>query len=431
MFASSTKRTIAKILSLYLGTSLVLLCGLFYFVYKKETRNIYYEQVISLREVSLGITEILKKYPNNLERALTEIRESRADLAFGIFSKRGEVVFSNLLVNPTHEEFLEGFYKIDDRVVLDPEAFAHRHYKPTRFPYRIFIQDENVDSLIITNNIKLGVYFVLILLAMGIVAYFLVRLFLKPIHNHIQRLDSFIKDTTHEINTPISIILMSVEMLQTKALSSEDKKKITRIKLASLQLEHIYRTLVAYNFPHSLPQTKQRLRLDLLLCERLEFFAPFLAQKSLTLRSDLAPAHLYANREKIITLFDNLLSNAIKYNKHNGEISIILREGYCAMRDSGSGIDSKHRAMIFERFARFDKSVGGFGIGLSLVREICREYGIRIRVQSAQEAQSQSGVDTQSADKGSADNASNAHKGGSAFVLTWDLEAGDGRADSQ
>ncbi|WP_394909768.1 sensor histidine kinase [uncultured Helicobacter sp.] len=424
MFANSTKRTIVKILSLYLGTSLVLLCGLFYFVYKKETRNIYYEQVISLREVSLGIIEILKKYPDDLQRALTEIRESKSDIAFGIFDKRGEVVFSNLLANPTHEEFLEGFYKAGDKVVLDPEAFAHRHHKPTRFPYRIFIQDENVDSLIITNNIKLGVYFVLILLAMGIVAYFLVRLFLKPIHNHIQRLDSFIKDTTHEINTPISIILMSVEMLKTQALSFEDKKKITRIKLASLQLEHIYRTLVAYNFPHSLPQTKENLRLDSLLQERLEFFAPFLAQKSLTLHSDLAPTHLYANKEKIITLFDNLLSNAIKYNKHGGEIHIILREGYCAIRDSGSGIDSKHRAMIFERFARFDKSVGGFGIGLSLVREICKEYDIHIRVQSAQEARNQSSADKENI------KADNADRGGSAFVLTWDLEMGGARADS-
>lgn len=398
MFANSTKRTIVKILSLYLGTSLVLLCGLFYFVYKKETRNIYYEQVISLREVSLGIIEILKKYPDDLQRAITEIRESKSDIAFGIFDKRGEVLFSNLLANPTHEEFLEGFYKAGDKVVLDPEAFAHRHHKPTRFPYRIFIQDENVDSLIITNNIKLGVYFVLILLAMGIVAYFLVRLFLKPIHNHIQRLDSFIKDTTHEINTPISIILMSIEMLQSSHFSPEDNKKITRIKLASLQLEHIYRTLVAYNFPHSLPRGEEDLALDSLLQERLEFFAPFITQKSLTLHSAISSAHLRANREKIITLFDNLISNAIKYNKHGGEIHITLDSGCFVIRDSGRGIDSKHQAVVFERFARLDKSVGGFGIGLSLVREICKEYGIGIRIESAQDDEK---------------------RAGSAFVLSW------------
>lgn len=399
MFASSTKRTIVKILSLYLGTSLVLLCGLFYFFYKKETRNIYYEQVISLREVSLGIAEILKKYPHDLQHAITEIRESKADITFGIFDKKGEVVFSNLLVNPTHEEFLEGFYKIGDKVVLDPEAFAHRHYKPMRFPYRIFIQDENVDSLIITNNIKLGVYFVLILVAMGIVAYFLVRLFLKPINDHIQWLDNFIKDTTHEINTPISIILMSVEMLQTHHFSPEDSKKITRIKLASLQLGHIYRTLVAYNFPHSLSRGEEDLALDSLLQERLEFFAPFIAQKSLTLHSAISPAHLRANREKIITLFDNLISNAIKYNKHGGEIHITLNSGCFVIKDSGYGIDSKHQVVVFERFARLDKSVGGFGIGLSLVREICKEYDIDIRIESVQDDRKHTG---------------------SAFVLSWD-----------
>lgn len=405
MFANSSKRTIIKILALYLGTSLVLLCGLFYFFYKKETRNIYFEQILTLREVSLGINEILKKYPDDFNAAIAEIIESKQGIAFGIFDKKGQVLFSNLLANPTQEEFLEGFYEVGDKVVLDPGAFPHRHKKTPHSHFRIFIQDDNVDALIVQNNIKLGVYFVLILVAMGIVAYFLVRLFLKPINDHIHWLDSFIKDTTHEINTPISIILMSVEMLQTQRLSPDDRKKITRIKLASLQLSHIYRTLVAYNFPHSLPQHQDILRLDSLLQERLEFFAPFIAQKHLTLRSDLAPSHLRANKEKIITLFDNLLSNAIKYNKPNGEIHISLREGYFAIKDSGSGIDSKHRAMIFERFVRLDNSLGGFGIGLSLVREICREYRIHIRVESAQHRDSDTAIDTNS---------------GSVFVLTWD-----------
>ena len=54
--------------------------------------------------------------------------------------------------------------------------------------------------------------------------------------------------------------------------------------------------------------------------------------------------------------------------------------------------------MIFDRFARFDRSVGGFGIGLSLVREICKEYNIQIHVESITEGDTRIG---------------------SAFVLTW------------
>ena len=399
MSANSTKRTIAKILSLYLGTTLVLLCGLFYFVYKKESRNIYYEQVIALREISLEILEILKKYPpDTLNAAITEIRESKQDIAFGIFDKKGHAIFSNLVRDPTQEEFLEGFYKVGDKVIIDPQTFVHRHQKPPHVRLRIFLQDDSVDSLVIKNNIKLGVYFAAILVAMGIVAYNLERLFLKPINDHIQRLDTFIKDTTHEINTPISIILMSIEMLHNKHYNPDDAKKITRIKLASLQLEHIYRSLVAYNFPHSLPQHTERLRLDILLQERIEFFTPFFTQKNLKLQSDITPVSFQANREKIITLFDNLISNAIKYNKHNGEIHITLHNNRFVIKDSGSGIDSKHQAMIFDRFARFDRSVGGFGIGLSLVREICKEYNIQIHVESITEGDTRIG---------------------SAFVLTW------------
>lgn len=378
MSANSSTKTIAKTLTLYLGTSIVLLCWVFYFLHKKETRNIFLTQVASLREVSTEINEILKKHKFEVQSALPEILKNHAGISFGIFNRDGEVLYSSLLINPNKRQFNEGIYDIDNKVIMDPEGFPHRN---KRVKYRIFIQDDKVDSEIMLNNIKLGAYFVLILLLMGVVAFVLVKLFLKPINAHIQQLDTFIKDATHEINTPLSIILMSIETLKTHNLEQEDKKKIARIKLASLQLGQVYQALVASNFPHSIEQKRSILELDALLNERLEFFAPFFSQKKLHLQSDIKPTQFCASKEKIITLFDNLLNNAIKYTKKSGFISLKLESGFFEITNTSAGLGVADKERIFERYERFNRESGGFGIGLSLVKQICDEYKIAINAQ--------------------------------------------------
>lgn len=375
MSVSSNAKTIAKILTLYLGTSIVLLCWVFYFLHKKEKRNIVLTQVASLREVSTEINEILKKYKFEIQSALPEILKNHVDMSFGIFDHNGEVLYSSLLANPDEEQFNRGIYDIGNKVIIDPEGFPHRN---KRVKYRIFIQDDKVDSKIMLNNLKLGAYFVLILFLMGVVAFVLVKFFLKPINVHIQQLDTFIKDATHEINTPLSIILMSIETLKTHNLNQEDKKKIARIKLASLQLGQVYQALVASNFPHSIEQMRSNLALDSLLNERLEFFAPFFSQKKLQLQSDIKPAQFYASKEKIITLFDNLLNNAIKYTKKSGFISLKLESGLFEIANTSAGLGVVNKERIFERYERFNRESGGFGIGLSLVKQICDEYKISI-----------------------------------------------------
>ncbi|GAA8602140.1 hypothetical protein oki169_09780 [Helicobacter pylori] len=63
-------------------------------------------------------------------------------------------------------------------------------------------------------------------------------------------------------------------------------------------------------------------------------------------------------------MIDNLISNAIKYNKKGGVIYIISKVIFLGVADTGCGISKSNLNHIFERYTRFNKEQGGFGIGL-------------------------------------------------------------------
>ncbi len=387
----NTRKTIIKILALYLGTSAIFLCIGFYYLNSKMTQNIIYRQMADLRDTSYYILEVLRR-SYIWEIALDEIKE-KTPIPFAIYDRRDNQLFSNLSRDPNPRELQMGFYRFEDKIIANPLAIPQREddelrgrkppherghgYKKSH--YKIFLESDSADDAILAMRLKLGGALLLVFVAMGVVATILVRLFLKPLNEYISALDLFIKDSTHEINTPLSVILMSIETLKTDNLSPSDAKKIERIKFASLQLNAIYNSLVAYNFPRS--TQKERLSVGAILNERLEFFAPFFNKKGLEIRANVGESEIFAERNALNTLFDNLISNAIKYNKKGGFIALMLDKGIFSIENSGALIERENVDKIFERYARFGADTGGFGIGLSLVKKICDEYGIKIELE--------------------------------------------------
>ncbi|MCR8687213.1 sensor histidine kinase, partial [Campylobacter sp. 1569] len=198
----------------------------------------------------------------------------------------------------------------------------------------------------------------------------------------IRFLNNFIKDTTHEINTPISAILMSVESLERKN-NFEEIKALKRVKIAALTLSHLYSDLTFLNFSQAYEAKKDWIFLKDLIKERMEYFKIFLEQKNINLELILENnGKIYANKEQFFKMFDNLINNAIKYNVKNGHIKIMLLEQRLIIEDSGCGIAKENLANIFERYSRFNENQGGFGIGLSLVDKICKEHNISVKVES-------------------------------------------------
>lgn len=233
-----------------------------------------------------------------------------------------------------------------------------------------------------TLEITLAFGAVLFLILVGI-GFLLSRLILRPMNEAIALLDDFIKDTTHELNTPVSAILTNIEALHENELSPAVQKKLKRIEIASRTISTLYDDLTYLILNHDLATQDIQLDLSHLLQERLEYFRHRIEQKKITLNLTVdSDVMITIDHTKATRVIDNLLSNAIKYNHMEGIISIILAQGILCIEDNGIGIPSEMIERVFERYTRADKSVGGFGIGLNIVAMIAKEYDLNITIES-------------------------------------------------
>ncbi len=230
------------------------------------------------------------------------------------------------------------------------------------------------------NILIYGGVFLVIFLVAGII---LMRLFLAPMRDAIHLLDRFIKDTTHELNTPVSAILSNIEMIDTDRLEPKTAKKIKRIEIGARTISTIYQDLTYIALNHKIVSQDTDVDLSKLVQERIDYFRILGESKKISFETDIQPGiRLYIDENKMARLIDNLLSNAIKYNRRNGEIFVELRPGELLVKDSGIGMDEKQIKEIFKRYKRFDSSVGGFGIGLNIVAMIAAEYNLKIDIES-------------------------------------------------
>jgi two-component system, OmpR family, sensor kinase len=230
---------------------------------------------------------------------------------------------------------------------------------------------------------KMVIYFVSAFLFMIFIGYFISKIFLKPMRDALHLLDRFIKDTTHELNTPITAIITNIEMIDKTLLDEKLARKINRIEIGAKTISNIYEDLTFVTLNNQIISNNEDINLSNVMKQRVDFFKSLAIMKKITFKINIKDnIFLFCDNKKISKLIDNLLSNAIKYNKIAGTIKIVLTENSFSIEDTGKGISTENLATLFERYTRFDKSVGGFGIGLNIVSLIAKEYNLEIIVKS-------------------------------------------------
>ncbi|WP_269489966.1 sensor histidine kinase [Campylobacter ureolyticus] len=258
--------------------------------------------------------------------------------------------------------------------VLNKEFYLadNIHAKKRVLNYNVILKNKTYKKEINFLFIKISIIFIFSFIFLSFIGYFIIRLSLRPLFDKISSLNSFIENATHEINTPLSVILMSIEMFD-----KNPKKYLLNIKKASQNLSDLNDNLINLTLKN-LPNNIEFVNLKDFLEEKISYFSPMMSDKNLSFDSNLNSVALKTDIKKLYVIFDNLISNAIKYSDENSKISLFLDKNKFEISNFGEKIEAKNLNDIFRKYARFSKTQAGFGIGLSLVKKYSDELNYKI-----------------------------------------------------
>ncbi len=370
---SNEKQSLWRFLSLYIFLVVVLVSLLSIFYYQSQEELMFSNMRTKLSEYANIQVKNLKILHHYFPARNQYPRDDRFESA--IYDIERVFIFSTLKNNTI--DFDKEIYRVGDKIHF--VKYLDDYYLGAKYLFIEVDEDRSWYHETIISILALGT---IALIVLGIFGFFFMRIFLRPMRNSIELLDNFIKDTTHELNTPISAILANIEMMDTEIMAEKNAKKLRRINVAAKTVSHLYQDLTYLVLGHKNPTRDEWVDLKELILARIEYFSLLAESKKIEIEHDLLDRHLWIDSAKMARVVDNLISNAIKYNKRGGRIKIILRQDYFLVADTGIGIEQDKVDAIFDRYSRFNSSEGGFGIGLNIVKSILDEYHLMVKVNS-------------------------------------------------
>ena len=363
-----TKKSFYSFLALYLVSSFVFLAFAAYWFFTSqlsmEMQNNYYKMSHIAQKVGSDIIEakmMHKTYKlQSFEYANVALYDKEKFLLDGYVAK--------------NVDFSKEFYMADGAFTL----VSHKPHNYFGISY-VVVQSSQCQRNVAKLKNKIAYTVLFTALFIIIIAVVLSYIFLRPIKEKMQEIEEFVKDTTHELNTPITALMMSTSRLKSKQVY--DEKTINNITISTKQLYDIYESLSYISFDAKKEQSEQ-INFEEVVQTSLDYFAELMKKKNLTVALSLTPCHVEMAPTKAKMLINNLLSNAIKYSHQNSTITITTTSSSLVVKDEGIGIEASKLDDIFKRFVRANSYAGGFGVGLHIVESIVKEYGFEIEIDS-------------------------------------------------
>lgn len=216
---------------------------------------------------------------------------------------------------------------------------------------------------------------------------------LDKIENLIKQEKQFTSDASHELRTPISVILAQGEYLLDIAKDEKEKELARTIVDKSKQVSKLVSRLL---FLARIDQNRQKFNKDkvdlgVLVDIATDSMKEFASQKGILLLANVPEGTIVdADEALILSAITNLISNGIKYGKESGMVSVSVSKSggrtEIVVADNGPGISEEHIDKIWTRFYRVDDvrmdEYGSSGLGLSMVKSIIELHGGEITVMS-------------------------------------------------
>jgi len=224
------------------------------------------------------------------------------------------------------------------------------------------------------------------MIVLVIITVLLSKFIVKPVNIAFEKQKRFVADSSHELKTPLAIISANIDILE---MEPQSNKYISEIKNQSHRMNQLIRELlVLARTENQVNKTKFN---DFNLSDVIENIAlpfevlAFEQEKEIVL--DLEPDVGYHGDENTIKkMLSALIDNAVKYSSKKSKVMISLKtkgnKKMIQIQNTFAGTLPENSEKLFDRFYRIDESrarnTGGFGIGLSIVKNIVEQHGGKI-----------------------------------------------------
>jgi len=248
------------------------------------------------------------------------------------------------------------------------------------------IEKETLTRLLLIN--------VLILIGAGIPGYWLAGKTLKPIEEMAEKQKKFTVDAAHELKTPLTAMKTNLEVnLRDKNLDLKKAKTVLESTINDIDsLTLLTNSLILQSKYQNYKNGKRdSINLKESAQNVIAKLEPIAKEKKIKINLDADEIKTRGDENFVRELLTILVDNAIKFSKKEGKIEISIKAknnwAQISVKDNGIGIDEKDIPYIFDRFYKADTSrskneAPGFGLGLSIAKEIVEAHKGKISVKS-------------------------------------------------
>ena len=204
----------------------------------------------------------------------------------------------------------------------------------------------------------------------------------------------FVANVSHEMRTPLTVMMGFLETVQTLELPSEQKAQYLEMMMdQGKRMKNLVEDLLtlANLEANTQPAPMNSISMSYLM-SLIKNDAYALSQGKHSLNFDLkTPCNLLGEEREVLSAFSNLVSNAIRYTPNVGSVSATWSvnaagEGEFSVTDTGPGISPEHIPRLTERFYRIDRSrsreTGGTGLGLAIVKHVANRHQANLVIES-------------------------------------------------
>lgn len=303
-----------------------------------------------------------KAYRLEIGETLGSLAQLGKTLLYFSLITMGIAVFISLIVDIAFTRFLlKPFYQIIDRKLNNVNDAIYYNHTPIDTSTEDFrFLDESISSL------------------------------MMKISNQITNQKQFTSNVSHELLTPISLLMSRLEnLLGDEPLSDKGMDKVIASLKTLRRLKSIIHSLLLISKIEQHQYPKENIvNLHSIIEDIYVELKDRLVQKNIQILNRMTSEFKFSGNETLLhILLTNIINNAIKYNKENGCINISDRltetAYYLSISDQGKGMDADEILLAFNRFEKLGtKEQDSHGLGLAIVKSIANYHNIEVKVDS-------------------------------------------------